>query len=61
MNKVKLFTASGAFVTDVGVPVFDPKPTVILWGLRVFAFSPGDKEYREVFYYAVPPEMKGAT
>ena len=36
MQKVKLYTASGEFVTEVLIPPFQKMPECIAWGMRTF-------------------------
>jgi hypothetical protein len=55
MNKAELFTMSGAFVSSVEIPRFDPMPEVLVWGLRTFTRDPqNDRRYVKAFAYFVP-------
>jgi hypothetical protein len=52
MEKVKLFTAEGIYVTTVLMPYFLTMPEVVMWGNRSFKNTPDG--YRECFSYWVP-------
>ena len=59
--KVKLFTSTGDFVTEVIIPKFERMPEAILWGQRTFVLTDvdGRYEYREGMGYVAftPKEM----
>lgn len=53
MNKVKLWTSNGGYVTTVDVPNFVPMPEVLVWGQRFFTRE-SDIRYKEAFTYFIP-------
>jgi hypothetical protein len=67
MMRIRLAISDGGYVADVTIPPFQKMPEVVVWGERFFAFhvmltEPEDicaAEYREVFAYFIPPEVKG--
>lgn len=66
MIKVRLAIADGGYVADISIPLFQKLPEVIVWGSRTFGFhvlltEPEDEcvaEFREVFAYHAPPEIR---
>jgi len=59
MQKIKLVTASGDFVTEVTIPPFLTPPDVLLWGERTFKADMLDRElYREAFMFVVPVDRE---
>lgn len=56
LTPVDLKTARGEFVQTVKIPKFVSSPDILIWGLRVFQRY-DDSDYREVFYFAIPPSF----
>lgn len=63
-NKARLCSDAWELVAEILIPTFNTKPSVIIWGSRVFSLSVlmqtlGVEEYREVFAWAVSPDPHG--
>ncbi len=58
MKRILLRTQTGEEVTAVLIPPFNPAPTVILWGTRIFAFDKDLGQYREAFAYCAFTEQE---
>lgn len=66
MIRIRLSIADGRYVADVSMPPFQKLPAVVVWGQRFFIFhqmldapeDPCAAEYREVFAYCIPPEVR---
>ncbi len=60
-EQVELCTAEGAHVQTVVIPKFRPRPSVLIWGTRVFkewqwvCREPIARSYHETFFYTVIP------
>lgn len=54
MNKVKLTTRDGGFVTEIQIPVLNPPYEVVAWGNRVFVWDGPTQTYREGLMYVDP-------
>jgi len=52
MEKVRLLTKDGGFVTSGMIPAFNDPPDVIVWGSRIFQYDSTDDEREHVYIEA---------